>query len=91
MLDNEHQPSPVFNTTHWTLVLEAAGDRPVNSTPAFGKLYSDYWYPLYSCIRRRGYGPNEAEDIAQDFFLHLIEQSALAGLQREGAGFGVSY
>lgn len=87
MLDDKHQPSPVFNTTHWTLVLEAAGNRPINSTQAFGQLYSDYWYPLYAYVRRRGYGPNEAEDIAQDFFLHLIEQSALAGLQREGGKF----
>ncbi len=68
-------------------MLEAAGTQPVNSTEAFGRLYSDYWYPLYSYVRRRGYGSNEAEDIAQDFFLHLIEQSALAGLQREGGKF----
>jgi len=50
-------------------------------------LYTDYWYPLYAFIRRRGYSPQQAEDIAQDFFTRLIEKHSLQGLKREGGKF----
>ena len=61
-----------FATKQWTAVLQAAVGAGENSREAFGRLYSDYWYPLYAYIRRRGSSPAEAEDITQDFFVHLI-------------------
>lgn len=86
------EPSPetrrsTFVTTQWTAVLQAAGGDRENSRDAFGRLYSDYWYPLYAYIRRRGYSPTDAEDIAQDFFLHLLSYQALDGLERAGGKF----
>lgn len=75
-----------FCATHWTLVLEAA--RPNSAGyEAFGKLYSDYWHPLYAFIRRRGFSPEEAEDITQGFFARTLEKEALGGLKREGGRF----
>jgi RNA polymerase sigma-70 factor (ECF subfamily) len=76
-----------FRTTHWTVVLDAAQSSAERSYEGFGRIYLDYWYPLYAHIRRRGYSPAEAEDIAQDFFLHLIEQQSLEGLRRQGGRF----
>src|SRR6202008_388058 len=32
-----------------------------------------YWYPLYGYIRRRGYPPDDAQDLTQGFFVQLLE------------------
>ncbi len=76
-----------FFTTHWSVVLEAASPSPNDTTEAFARIYSDYWYPLYAYIRRRGFAPADAEDVTQSFFLRLIEYHCLQGLQREGGKF----
>ena len=80
-------PQSTFCTTHWTAVLQATSGEGEDSRDAFGRLYSDYWYPLYAYVRRRGYAPADAEDITQDFFVHLITYQALHGLEREGGKF----
>jgi RNA polymerase sigma-70 factor (ECF subfamily) len=77
----------VFKTTHWTKVLEAANPHTHSDGAAFAELYLVYWYPLYSFARRRGQSASEAEDIIQDFFMHLVSKQALSGLQREGGKF----
>src|SRR5690349_17513182 len=76
-----------FLTTHWTVVLEASAATPNDSNDAFACLYRDYWYPLYTYIRRRGFPPPDAEDITQDFFVHLIEHRSLEGMERQGGKF----
>lgn len=76
-----------FRTTHWTIVLGAGGPGGIEKREAFAQIYSDYWYPLYAYIRRRGHSPTDAEDITQDFFLHLISYDSLDGLVREGGKF----
>ena len=45
---------------------------------ALGELCRIYWYPLYAYVRRRGYAPEEAQDLTQGFFLHLLEHQTLA-------------
>ena len=44
---------------------------------ALSDLCEHYWYPLYAFARRRGYGPHDAQDLTQGFFLHLLEHSSL--------------
>jgi RNA polymerase sigma-70 factor (ECF subfamily) len=41
------------------------------------ELYRLYCYPAYAFIRRRGYGRQDAQDLTQDFFVHLLEKSTL--------------
>ena len=41
-----------------------------------------YWYPLYIFARRRGHSPEDAQDLTQGFFLHLLERRALTGVDR---------
>jgi len=77
----------VFCTTKWTEVLQAATPDSAAGRQAFGQLYSDYWFPLYAFIRRRGSSPPEAEDVTQNFFARLLEKQALAGLERDGGKF----
>jgi len=40
---------PVFHTTHWSVVLQAASG---DSTAALERLCRSYWYPLYAFVRR---------------------------------------
>ena len=75
---NEHAAGGVFNTTHWSVVL-AAGT--LDSPDAFGalsRLAQTYWYPLYCCVRRHGYSPEDAQDLTQAFFAKLLEGNQLA-------------
>jgi len=66
-----------FRSTHWSVVLTAAQDQTPAGQAALAHLYRTYWYPLYSHVRRRGYRPQDAQDLTQGFFLHLLEHRGL--------------
>ena len=66
-----------FRTTHWSQVLEAGHDANPGAGAALARLCHIYWYPLYACVRRRGYSPEEAQDLTQDFFARLLERRVL--------------
>jgi RNA polymerase sigma factor (sigma-70 family) len=63
-----------FETTHWSLVLAAAEDE--ERRDALEVLYRSYCSTVYSFIRRRGYSRQDAQDLTQDFFMHLVEKNA---------------
>jgi RNA polymerase sigma-70 factor (ECF subfamily) len=44
---------------------------------ALEKLCDAYWYPIYVYVRRRGYGPEDAQDLTQEFFAQLIAKEHL--------------
>jgi hypothetical protein len=48
------------------------------SKAALAELCKLYWFPLYAFVRRRGYCPADAQDLAQGFFLHLLDHKSLA-------------
>lgn len=77
-----------FVTTRWTVVHEACrtGD-PAGARAALESLCQTYWFPLYAYVRRRGYGPHDAEDCVQGFFERLIRLRSLAGTDREKGRF----
>lgn len=62
----------VFATTHWSVVLAAGEGRTEPSRRALETLCAAYWYPIYSYVRRKGYNPEEAQDLTQEFFSQLI-------------------
>jgi hypothetical protein len=62
-----------FPTTRWTLVIAAADPRRTEARSALVSLCEAYWYPLYAYIRRRGYAADQAQDLAQDFFVRVLE------------------
>jgi RNA polymerase sigma factor (sigma-70 family) len=74
------QPSgrPAFVTTHWSVVLTAARHDTPRARAALETLCQTYWYPLYAYVRRRGYSPEDAEDLTQAFFARLLERNAVA-------------
>jgi len=65
-----------FETTQWSLV-SAAGDEE-ERRDALAGLYRTYCSPVYSFVRRRGYSRQDAQDVTQDFFIHLVEKNAFS-------------
>ncbi len=75
-----------FTTTHWSVVLTAQGDTPA-SAAALEQLCRAYWYPLYAHVRHQGYSPEDAQDLTQSFFLHLLLRKPFAGVHPEKGRF----
>jgi DNA-directed RNA polymerase specialized sigma24 family protein len=71
-----------FHTTHWTIIMTAAQSQMEGGPAALAELCGLYWYPLYVFARRRGHSPDDAQDLTQGFFLHLLEHRALARVDR---------
>lgn len=66
-----------FPTTHWGRVVAAGGRATPEATEALAGLCSDYWYPLYAFVRRKGSGPADAADAVQEYFVRLLEGGVL--------------
>jgi RNA polymerase sigma factor (sigma-70 family) len=79
---NAHHGPAAFNTTHWSVVLQAQGESPA-AQEALEKLCRTYWRPIYSFVRRQGIVPEEAEDITQGFFAQLLERRSLSAVRKE--------
>ena len=71
-----------FHTTRWTIVMRAAQSQAQGGEAALEELCQLYWYPLYIFARRRGHSPEDAQDLTQSFFLHLLEHRALIHVDR---------
>jgi RNA polymerase sigma-70 factor (ECF subfamily) len=62
--------------------MRAAQNQTQGGQSALAELCRNYWYPLYMFARRRGHPPEDAQDLTQSFFLHLLEHRALKGVDR---------
>src|SRR5512136_2748024 len=71
-------PPGGFPATHWSAVLAAGGSGSADAAEALAELCQTYWYPLYAYARRTGSSPEDAEDLTQGFFEHLIESRLVA-------------
>jgi RNA polymerase sigma factor (sigma-70 family) len=78
---------PAFVTTHWSIVLAAARSDTTRAHDALAKLCQTYWPPLYAYVRRRGYSPEDAQDLTQGFFAHLLEHNAMSSASRDKGRF----
>lgn len=78
--DRARSVSPLFATTHWSVVLAARGGEDTQAATALETLCRSYWYPLYSFVRHQGYAPEDAEDLTQAFFARLLEKDYLAAV-----------
>ena len=65
-----------FETTQWSLVSAASDEQ--GKRGALEGLYRSYCTPVYFFIRRRGYSREDAQDLTQDFFIHLVEKNAFS-------------
>jgi RNA polymerase sigma-70 factor (ECF subfamily) len=74
-------------TTHWSVVLTAAHSDTTQARDALAKLCQTYWHPLYAYVRRRGFSPEDAEDLTQGFFAALLERNAVAAVSPDKGRF----
>jgi len=56
-----------FATTEWTKILNSELGGAV-----LAELYAKYWRPVYSYLRRKGFGNDEAKDLIQGFFSEKV-------------------
>jgi len=68
-------------------VLAAGRNDTTRAQSALAKLCKTYWYPLYAYVRRRGYGPEDAQDLTQEFFARLLGQDSLRKADRDRGRF----
>ena len=62
-----------FEATRWSLVLRAREGDESQRRVALGALCREYWYPLYAFLRRSGRPVEDAQDLAQEFFVRLMD------------------
>jgi RNA polymerase sigma factor (sigma-70 family) len=76
-----------FGTTRWTMIFAAAADGDVVSSRALARLCETYWPPVYAFIRRSGRQPEDAKDLTQAFFVHLLEKRQFEAADPEKGKF----
>jgi RNA polymerase sigma-70 factor (ECF subfamily) len=87
-LQREGDSSPrSFVTTHWSVVLAAGQGASDGADVALEKLCRGYWWPLYAFVRRRGYGPHDAQDLTQEFFARLLAKDFFRAVDRNKGKF----
>jgi DNA-directed RNA polymerase specialized sigma24 family protein len=60
-----------FLTTHWSMI-EGVRERQDKDQALIGLLLERYWKPVYCCLRRKGYGNEQAKDLTQGFFHEVV-------------------
>lgn len=68
-------------------MLTAARSDTPRAHDALAKLCQTYWHPLYAYVRWRGYSPEDAQDLTQGFFAHLLEHKAVATVSPDKGRF----
>lgn len=76
-----------FGPTRWSVVLAAGRSQSTHARDALEQLCRAYWYPLYAFVRRQGYGPDDAQDLTQEFFARLIEKHYLQSVDQAKGKF----
>src|SRR5688572_25254868 len=66
--------------THWTVVFAAGRRSHPGFDGALAAVCTQYWYPLYAFVRRKGLSREEAEDLTQGFFAILLEKNYLGAV-----------
>ena len=76
-----------FATTHWSAVMLAGAPDSPRAIEALETLCRAYWLPLYTYVRRQGYGAHDAQDLTQGFFVRLLRMNSFAGVSPEKGKF----
>jgi RNA polymerase sigma-70 factor (ECF subfamily) len=79
--------SPVFATTHWSVVLEAGHGSSAQASAALTRLCQTYWLPVYAFVRKCGHSPDQAQDLTQAFFANFLEKEHVTKANRERGRF----
>jgi RNA polymerase sigma-70 factor (ECF subfamily) len=76
--DSQDRPNQ-FATTRWSVVLASAGSHgeEQKAREALNQLCQSYWRPVFAFICRHGHSTADAQDLAQDFFVMVVEGNLL--------------
>jgi RNA polymerase sigma-70 factor (ECF subfamily) len=77
----------LFPTTQWGVVLSAGRSHATDGRASLETLCRAYWYPLYTYARLGGRDPEEARDLTQGFFAHLLERALVGVADPERGSF----
>lgn len=67
-----------FDTTSWSMIAAVQGEDTVVRREALNRLCATYWPPLYCYVRQKGKNADEAQDLTQAFFCHMLEGGRFA-------------
>ena len=86
---NNTQRDDRFASTRWTIVRDAVDSRASTRTAAeaLAELCRTYWPAIYAYLRRRGYDTQDAQDLTQSFFQHILEDETLRRASRDKGRF----
>jgi len=76
-----------FETTNWSLILQARAGAATPARAALASLCASYWPPVYAFIRRRGRAPADAEDLTQSYFARFFEKGYVSAFRPEAGRF----
>ena len=76
-LELEAAAPRLFATTRWNVVEAAGAGCSEAARDALEELCDAYWHPIYVYVRRKGHGPDDAEDLTQEFFAQVIAKQHL--------------
>jgi RNA polymerase sigma-70 factor (ECF subfamily) len=82
-----HEAGERFEETAWSVVIATGATTPARAETAMGELCRIYWRPIYAYLRRTGYDTNDAEDLTQSFFQHLLQNETLRRVSRDKGRF----
>lgn len=77
----------VFDSTQWEVVHGVHDPDPARAAMALEALARSFWRPLYLYLRHHGYHQEDAEDLVQGFFLHLLQHDCLKKASEERGRF----
>ena len=66
-----------FEPTHWSLILPPGDRGELAAQEALEQLCRIYWPPLYAFLRKQGRSPDDAKDLTQGFFVHILSNDRL--------------
>jgi len=87
---NDRRTTPsAFVTTRWSVIISGADSKGKETEihAALAELCRIYWRPIFSFITRRGYSPEDAEDLTQDFFARILKGDWLQKADRSRGRF----
>ena len=76
-----------FETTNWSVILEATVGESTEAREALATLCETYWPPVYAFIRGKGHTPADAEDLTQAYFARFLEKGYLHDFRPEVGRF----
>jgi RNA polymerase sigma-70 factor (ECF subfamily) len=76
-----------FENTHWTNIRSASDRQTPGAQAALEQLCKAYWPPLYAFIRKQGRSADDAKDLTQGFFIHLLSRNGLQNVHPQKGKF----